>query len=257
MNFIDTHAHLYLDKFEDIDEVIANAIDTGVSKMFLPNIDSSTLAAMNNLVAKYPNNCYPMIGVHPCDVKENFKEELKLVEQEARTGKYIAIGEIGIDLYWDKSFLGQQQEAFGFQLDLAKELGLPVAIHARDSFDEIFEVLDAHNDDSLNGVLHCFTGNLEQAERVLNYGGFKLGIGGVVTFKNGGLDKVIPHIGLEHLILETDSPFLAPKPYRGKRNESKYIPIIADRIAELKGLKIEEVAEATTKNAMELFNAVT
>ncbi|MGB1004237.1 MAG: TatD family hydrolase [Salibacteraceae bacterium] len=254
MQFIDTHAHLYLDKFEaDIDQVIQNAISSGVTKMYLPNIDSQTIGAMNNLAAKYPNNCYPMIGLHPSDVKENFEEELAIVKKEAEKGKYIAIGEIGIDLYWDKTFLKQQQEAFAFQIELAKTHGLPIAIHARDSFDEIFEVLDQHNDENLTGVLHCFTGNLEQANRVINYGGFKLGIGGVATFKNGGLDKVIPHVDLKHLVLETDAPFLAPTPYRGKRNESKYIPIIADKIAQMKGLRIEEVAETTTKNALELF----
>ena len=208
---------------------------------------------MNHLAAKYPGNCFPMIGLHPSDVKENFEDELAIVKKEAETGNYIAIGEIGIDLYWDKTFLKQQQEAFAFQLELAKSHHLPVAIHARDSFDEIFEVLDQHNDDTLSGVLHCFTGTLEQAERVIDYGNFKLGIGGVVTFKNGGLDKVIPHIDLEHLILETDAPFLAPTPYRGKRNESQYIPIIADKIAQLKNIKIEEVAETTTQNALELF----
>ncbi len=254
MQFIDTHAHLYLDKFEaDIDQVISNAIESGVTKMYLPNIDSSTVASMNNLVAKYPQNCYPMIGLHPSDVKENFEEELAIVKEEAEKGKYIAIGEIGIDLYWDKTFLKQQQDAFAFQIELAKTHGLPIAIHARDSFDEIFEVLDQHNDDSLTGVLHCFTGNLEQAQRVINYGGFKLGIGGVATFKNGGLDKVIPHIDLAHLVLETDAPFLAPTPYRGKRNESQYIPIVADKIAQMKGIKIEKVAAATTQNALELF----
>ena len=254
MQFIDTHAHLYLDKFDaDIDQVISNAIASGVSKMYLPNIDSQTIDAMNHLAAKYPGNCFPMIGLHPSDVKENFEDELAIVKKEAETGNYIAIGEIGIDLYWDKTFLKQQQEAFAFQLELAKSHHLPVAIHARDSFDEIFEVLDQHNDDTLSGVLHCFTGTLEQAERVIDYGNFKLGIGGVVTFKNGGLDKVIPHIDLEHLILETDAPFLAPTPYRGKRNESQYIPIIADKIAQLKNIKIEEVAETTTQNALELF----
>ena len=257
MEFIDTHAHLYLEQFqEDIDTVIQNAIDSGVTKMLLPNIDSRTLQSMNDLSAKFPSNCFPMIGLHPSDVKENYLEELALVKSEAETGNYIAIGEIGIDLYWDKTYLPQQQEAFAFQLELAKTHEIPVAIHARDSFDEIFEVMDQHNDDSLTGVLHCFTGNLEQANRVINYGGFKLGIGGVATFKNGGLDKVIPHVDLAHLVLETDAPFLAPKPYRGKRNESQYIPIIADRIAELQGIKIEVVAEVTTKNALELFKKI-
>jgi TatD DNase family protein len=254
LNFIDTHAHLYLEQFnEDIDEVIQNAIDSGVTKILLPNIDSKTLQSMNDLCERFPSNCYPMIGLHPSDVKENFQNELALVKEEALKGKYIAIGEIGIDLYWDKTYLKQQQEAFRFQIELAKSLELPIAIHARDSFDEIFEILDELNDSKLTGVLHCFTGNLEQAQRVINYEGFKIGIGGVVTFKNGGLDKVIPHVDLKHLILETDAPFLAPTPYRGKRNESQYIPIVADKIAQLKGIKIEKVAEATTKNALELF----
>lgn len=254
MNFIDTHTHLYLDQFkEDIDQVIHNALESGVSKMLLPNIDSHTIESMNALSTKFPGICYPMIGLHPSDVKENYLEELAIVKTEAQKGKYIAIGEIGIDLYWDKTFLKQQQDAFKAQIELAKSLGLPIAIHARDSFDEIFEILDELNDANLTGVLHCFTGNLEQAQRVINYGGFKLGIGGVATFKNGGLDKVIPHIGLEHLILETDSPFLAPTPYRGKRNESQYIPIVADKIAQMKGIKIEQVAEVTTDNAMILF----
>ena len=254
MQFIDTHTHLYLDKFtEDIDDVISNAIASGVTKMYLPNIDSQTISAMNHLTEKYSKNCFPMIGLHPSDVKDNFREELAIIKEQAETKKYIAIGEIGIDLYWDKTFLKQQQEAFAFQIELAKKHQLPIAIHARDSFDEIFEILDQYNDSSLTGVLHCFTGNLEQAQKVINYGGFKLGIGGVATFKNGGLDKVIPHIDLEHLVLETDSPFLAPTPYRGKRNESQYIPIIADKIAQMKGLKIEEVAEVTTQNALELF----
>ena len=254
MQFIDTHAHLYLEQFEnDRDEMIAAAINSGVVKMFLPNIDSDTIGPMNDLCAKFPNNCFPMIGLHPSHVKENFQDELKRVKEEAATGNYIAIGEIGIDLYWDKTYLPQQQEAFAAQLQLAKDLHLPVAIHARDSFDEIFEILDQYNDSDLTGVLHCFTGSLEQAERVIDYGGFYLGIGGVATFKNGGLDQVIPFVDLDYLVLETDAPFLAPKPHRGKRNESQYIPIIADRIANLKGIKIEEVAEVTTRNAMKLF----
>ena len=254
MNFIDTHTHLYLDQFkDDIDQVIQNAIDSGVSKMLLPNIDSNTIKSMNALGKEYPGVCYPMIGLHPSDVKENYLDELAIVKAEALKDKYIAIGEIGIDLYWDKTYLKQQQDAFKFQIELAKSLGLPIAIHARDSFDEIFEILDELNDSTLSGVLHCFTGNLEQAKRVINYGEFKLGIGGVATYKNGGLDKVIPHIDLAHLILETDSPFLAPTPYRGKRNESQYIPIVADKIAQMKGIKIEEVAEVTTNNALALF----
>jgi TatD DNase family protein len=254
MEFIDTHAHLYLEQFDaDREKMIGDAIQSGVGKMFLPNIDSDTIGPMNHLCEKFPENCFPMIGLHPSHVKDNFQEELTRVRTEATTGKYIAIGEIGIDLYWDKTYLAQQQEAFAAQLQLAKDLHLPVAIHARDSFDEIFEILDQYNDSNLKGVLHCFTGTLAQAQRIIDYGDFYLGIGGVATFKNGGLDQVIPFVELDFLVLETDAPFLAPIPYRGKRNESQYIPIIADKIANLKGIKIEEVAEVTTRNALKLF----
>ncbi|MCF6185744.1 MAG: TatD family hydrolase, partial [Bacteroidales bacterium] len=219
MDIIDTHTHLYVNEFdEDRNEVIRRAKENGVTKMILPGINSGYISAQLQLAEKYPENCFLAVGLHPSEVKEDFENELKIVEKELQTRKYISVGEIGVDLYWDKTFLEQQQEAFAFQIELAKSLKLPIAIHARDSFDEIFEVLDAHNDDSLKGVLHCFTGNLEQANRVINYGGFKLGIGGVATFKNGGLDKVIPHVDLKHLVLETDAPFLAPTPYRGKRN---------------------------------------
>lgn len=254
MEFIDTHAHLYLEQFDaDREKMIGDAIQSGVGKMFLPNIDSETIGLMNHLCEKFPENCFPMIGLHPSHVKDNFQEKLTRVRTEAATGKYIAIGEIGIDLYWDKTYLAQQQEAFAAQLQLAKDLHLPVAIHARDSFDEIFEILDQYNDSNLKGVLHCFTGTLAQAQRIIDYGDFYLGIGGVATFKNGGLDQVIPFVELDFLVLETDAPFLAPIPYRGKRNESQYIPIIADKIANLKGIKIEEVAEVTTRNALKLF----
>ena len=254
MEFIDTHAHLYLEQFDaDREKMIGDAIQSGVVKMFLPNIDSETIGTMNHLCEKFPENCFPMIGLHPSHVKDNFQEELTRVRTEATTGKYIAIGEIGIDLYCDKTYLAEQEEAFAAQLQLAKDLNLPVAIHARDSFDEIFEILDQYNDSNLKGVLHCFTGTLAQAQRIIDYGDFYLGIGGVATFKNGGLDQVIPFVELDFLVLETDAPFLAPIPYRGKRNQSQYIPIIVDKIANLKGIKIEEVAEVTTRNALKLF----
>lgn len=254
MSFIDTHAHLYLDEFKaDIETVIANAVSEGVTEIYLPNISSHTIAPMNALVYAYPSICYPMIGLHPCEVKENYKEELAIIADQAATNKYIAIGEIGMDLYWDKSFLREQQAAFIFQIKLAKKAGLPLAIHVRNAFDEVLEILDDHNDENLRGVVHCFTGTRIQAQHIIDYGGFALGIGGCVTFKNGGLDLIIPDLSIDHLILETDAPYLTPTPFRGKRNESRHIPLIADKIAQLKGMKIEDVALITTKNARELF----
>ncbi len=253
---IDTHTHLYSSKFdEDRDEVIQDAIAKGVEKLLLPNIDSTSTEAMLELTVKYPNNCLPMMGVHPCSINnETIEKELAHAKEYLFSNrKFIAVGEIGIDLYWDKTTLEAQVKAFKTQIEWAKELNLPIAIHARDSFDEIFEVLDETNDEQLRGVLHCFTGNIEQAKHIINYGGFKLGIGGVVTFKNGGLDKVLKEIELEHLILETDAPYLAPTPYRGKRNSSQYIPLIGDKLADIYNCTLPDVATVTTKNAIELF----
>lgn len=251
---IDTHSHLYSEQFDqDREEMIQRALAAGVEKFFLPNIDSTSIKGMKDLVSSYPANCYPMIGLHPCSVNEKVEEELAVVEKELEVGKYIAVGEIGIDLYWDKSFIKQQEMAFRKQIQWAKAKKLPIVIHCREAFDEILAILDELNDEELFGVFHCFTGNLEQAKHILNYGNFKLGIGGVITFKNAGLDQVIKEVSIENLVLETDSPYLAPAPFRGKRNESAYLGHIAEKLAEIHQLSLREVAEITTKNAKEIF----
>ena len=255
MKFIDTHSHLYSSQFnDDRTQVVNNAIANGVSTILLPNISSKYTKGMLALCAEFPNNCYPMMGLHPCDVsEENFKHEIAHVEKELETGKYTAVGEIGLDLHWDKSTLEIQKKAFIHQVKLAKKYKLPIAIHVRESFAEAIELIEKLNDENLRGVFHCFTGSNEDAERVINLGGFYLGIGGVLTFKNSGLDKTIVAIDLKHLILETDAPYLAPTPNRGKRNESKYIVNIAEKLAEVHQISIEKVAEITTENAKKLF----
>ncbi|HLU85646.1 MAG TPA: TatD family hydrolase, partial [Vicingaceae bacterium] len=228
MILTDTHTHLYSEQFkEDIDEVVQKAIKLGITRFFLPNIDSGYTNALLALAKKYPENMFLMMGLHPCSVKADYQQELEHVEKMLSAHQVVAIGEIGIDLYWDKTFFKEQQTAFRYQIRLAKANNLPFVIHCRDAFDEIFEILDEENDENMRGIFHCFTGNLEQAQKIINYGGFKLGIGGVVTFKNAGLDKVVEQISLEHLVLETDAPYLAPVPYRGKRNESTYLIEIA------------------------------
>jgi TatD DNase family protein len=254
--FIDTHTHLYSEEFKtDIVEALQKAIDAGVEKFFLPNIDSSSVAGMHTLCEKYPQHCFPMMGLHPCSVKENYKEELAIAYNYLQSKKYVAVGEIGIDLYWDKTFYTQQVEAFETQINWALEFNLPIVIHCRNSFDEIFEVLTRFKK-LPKGIFHCFSGNAEQAQKVIDVTNFKLGIGGVITFKNSGLDKAIENIDLKHLVLETDSPYLAPIPYRGKRNESSYIPLIAAKVAEVKKCSLLEVAAITTANAKEIFNWV-
>ncbi|MBF90701.1 MAG: hydrolase TatD [Flavobacteriales bacterium] len=254
MHLIDTHTHLFAQQFdEDRSEVVHKALEKGVQQMLLPNIDSSSIQPMLNLCTEFPNNCFPMMGLHPCDVKDNYLEELVIIEEWLQKEKFVAVGEIGIDLYWDKSTLSIQQDAFRKQVRLAKKYKLPIAIHVRDSFDEVFTIIDEMNDDDLSGVFHCFTGNETEANHIINYGGFKLGIGGVVTFKNSGLDKTLRTIPIEHLILETDSPYLAPEPYRGKRNESSYVVLVAEKLAEIYGKSVEEIADITTQNTNELF----
>lgn len=254
MILTDTHTHLYSEQFkEDIDEVVQKAINLGISRFFLPNIDSGYTNALLALAKKYPVNMFPMMGLHPCSVKANYQQELEHVEKMLSEHQVVAIGEIGIDLYWDKTFLKEQQAAFRHQIRLAKANNLPFVIHCRDAFDEIFEILDEENDENMRGIFHCFTGNLEQAQKIINYGGFKLGIGGVVTFKNAGLDEVVNLIDLKHIVLETDAPYLAPVPYRGKRNQSAYLIEIANKIAELKQVSIESVSIITTQNAKEIF----
>lgn len=254
MIFVDTHTHLYLEQFDDDRELIVqNAIDKGVKFMLLPNIDQGSFEQMQSLNKQFPKNCLPMIGLHPTSVGENYKDELRFVEQELSTGKYCAVGEIGIDLYWDKTYKEQQEEAFRHQLRLAKQYNLPVSIHTRDAFDEIYKIVAEEKSDKLKGIFHCFTGTIEQSEKIAELG-FLMGIGGVVTFKNSGLDKVLKEIPLNHLVLETDSPFLAPTPFRGKRNESAFTIMIAEKIAEIKEISLEEVAEVTSQNAISIFN---
>lgn len=254
MTYIDTHAHLYSDKFEeDRDEMIQRALDAGVKKLFLPNIDEASIEGMEDLVNKYPGVCYSMMGVHPCDVEKDWQSQLERVKKHFNPEHHIAIGEIGIDLYWDKTLQKEQTEAFRAQIQWAKEVELPIVIHCRDSFDEIFEVLDEENDDRLSGIFHCFTGTEQQGRRILDYGNFKLGIGGVVTFKNSGLDKSIENIGLEHIVLETDAPYLTPSPHRGQRNESSYIPLIAKKLSSIYSIDEEIIGNITSQNALDIF----
>jgi len=254
---IDTHTHLYSQEFDaDRDAIIQSAINSGISKMLMPNVDVDSIAGMHDLVKKFPQNCFAMMGLHPCSVTENWEKDLLIIKEWLDKENYCAVGEIGIDLYWDKTTLALQQNAFKTQIKWAKEKKLPIVIHVREAFSECFEIVDDMNDENLTGVFHCFSGNLEQAKHIIKYGGFKLGIGGVVTFKNGGLDKVLPEIDLEHLILETDSPYLAPAPHRGKRNESLYLNLVASKLAELKGVDLKTIDEVTTKNALELFSTV-
>ena len=255
MKFIDTHSHLYSSQFDDDRTlVVRNAIANGVSTILLPNISSEYTNGMLALCKEFPKSCFPMMGLHPCDVsEENYKHEIAHVEEELETGKYIAVGEIGLDLHWDKSTLEIQKKAFIHQVKLAKKYKLPIAIHVRESFAEAIELIEKLNDENLRGVFHCFTGNIEDAQRAINLGGFYLGIGGVLTFKNSGLDKTISEVDLQHLILETDAPYLAPTPFRGKRSESKYIVNIAEKLAEVHQISIEKVAETTTLNAKKLF----
>jgi TatD DNase family protein len=218
----------------------------------MPNVDHTSIDGMMELELQYPGQCISMMGLHPCYVKKDFEKELYLVEDWLSKRSFSAIGEIGIDLYWDTSFKAQQEEALKIQIALAEKYQLPIIIHCRNSFRETIEIIKSVKTDQLKGIFHCFSGNKEEAEEVISLG-FKIGIGGVATFKNGGLDKVIPHINLEHLVLETDSPYLAPVPYRGKRNEPSYIPLIAEKIGELKNISAEEVGKITSDNALGLF----
>ncbi len=254
MILTDTHTHLYSSQFnEDREDVIKRAITTGVSRFFIPSIDSSYADRMFELEKQYPENVFLMMGLHPCYVKpETFEAELAFVEKELFSRKYYAVGEIGIDLYWDKSTLEIQKLAFKKQIQWAKQLGLGINIHCRDAFDEVFEVLESEYDEKLYGIFHCFTGNLEQANRAVSLG-MKLGIGGVATFKNGKIDQFLNQIDLKHIVLETDSPYLAPVPYRGKRNESSYTLLVAQKLAEIYQVSVEEIAEITTQNSKDIF----
>lgn len=253
MNICDTHTHLYAEEFNaDRNLLINDANKKGVNKFFLPNIDSSSFNGLYQVCDEFPENCFPMMGLHPCSVKENYKEELAKAEAEFEKRKFYAIGEIGIDLYWDKTFVEQQKEAFKIQIGWAAEKKLPIVIHSRNSTDEIIKILKAHSHLNLFGIFHCFSGNIEQANEIIEMG-FYLGIGGVVTFKNSGLDKVIEKINLENIVLETDAPYLAPIPFRGKRNEPSYILNVVKKISEIKNVSEEDVANITSANAGKVF----
>lgn len=253
MIFADTHTHLYSEDFDnDREEMIERALNAGIKRFFVPSIDSSYTDKMSRLEKEYPENIHLMIGLHPTYVKENYRDELNHVEEQLKKRRFIAIGEIGIDLYWDKSTLGIQQIAFKHQIQLAKKYKLPINIHCRDAFDEIFEILEEEKGKDLFGIFHCFTGDIEQAEKAISYN-MKLGIGGVVTFKNGKIDQFLNKIDIKNIVLETDAPYLAPAPYRGKRNESSYITLIAEKAASLYNLSIKEVAAITTANSKDVF----
>ena len=253
LGLTDTHTHLYSEEFDaDRNEMIERAIQKGVSRFFVPSIDSSYTQKMYDLEKQFPSNIFLMMGLHPTYVKENYLEELAHVEQELGKRKFQAIGEIGIDLFWDKTFLKQQQHAFQYQIQLAKKHNLAINIHCRDAFDEVFEVLESEKAGDLFGIFHCFTGDYEQAKRAISLG-MKLGIGGVATFKNGKIDQFLSKIDLEHIVLETDSPYLAPVPYRGKRNESSYTFLVAEKLASIYNVTIEEIAQVTTKNSKKIF----
>ncbi len=253
MKLIDSHAHIYLEEFDgEVPQVVQNAKEVGIERIYLPNIDTGTIESMIQLEKDYPGFFYPMMGLHPTSVKEDYTDQLETIKKWLNERAFPAIGEIGIDLYWDDTYKKEQEKAFELQLNWAKEKGLPVVIHSRESFREIFDVVDRVNDDRLYGIFHSFAGNADDAQHIIKLG-FKIGINGIVTFKNSTLDEVVSGIDIDHLVLETDSPFLAPVPRRGKRNESAYLRYIAGKIAEVKELSVEEVAEITTRNALKIF----
>jgi TatD DNase family protein len=253
MILTDTHTHLYSEQFEtDINLVLKSALEAGVSRFFIPAIDASHTEKMYALEAQYPDSMFLMAGLHPTSVDANYKNELHHVFQQLKKRKFVAIGEIGIDLYWDKTFFKEQQEAFRSQIQWAKEFNLPIVIHCRDAFDEIFEILEQEKDSNLSGIFHCFTGTFEQAKQAIGYN-MKLGIGGVITFKNGKIDQFLNKIPLSNIVLETDAPYLAPTPHRGKRNESSYLKLIAQKVADIYQISLDEVAKITTQNSIDVF----
>lgn len=251
---IDTHSHIYVPEFDlDIDTVIKSFLSAGIDKVILPNIDVESIPQMKALVNKRPDVFYPMMGLHPGSVDADFEKNLSIIEGELNSGKYCAVGEIGMDLYWDKTFIEQQKVAFETQIRWAKEKKLPIAIHVRDAFNEVFEIIDRNHDADLRGVFHCFTGDLEQAKHVMGYKNFKMGIGGVVTYKTSTLPEVLKHVPLEYIVLETDSPYLPPVPFRGKRNETAYMIYVAKKLAEVYQTTLPVIDEVTTQNAKALF----
>ncbi len=256
MQIIDTHTHLFLKQFDnDREAVVRRAIEAGVQRMYLPNIDRASVESMNQLAAQFPEHCFAMMGLHPCHVDEHYQAEIDFIAQELSTGNYVAVGETGLDYHWDTTFADQQKDALTQQITLAKKHALPIVLHTRESFDDTYALIAEHNDDSLTGVFHCFGGSLEDAKKVQSLGGFYIGIGGVATFKKSNHAQVLPEVPLDMIVLETDSPYLAPVPYRGKRNESAYTAEIAQRVADIKSLSVEEVAGVTTRNALSLYKA--
>jgi TatD DNase family protein len=253
MILTDTHTHQYYET-DPIkrEELMQRCLTNGIERLFLPNVDTSSIDLVMSQVKAFPNYCFAMLGLHPCDVKANWQDELNTINQAISRYKIYAIGEIGIDLYWDKTFLKEQTEAFKIQIGWAKKLKLPIVIHCRDAFDEVYAVLLEEQDENLRGIFHCFTGSFEQAQKVISLG-FYLGIGGVVTYKNSGLDKVVQQIDLKHIVLETDSPYLTPVPHRGKSNESSYLIYVAQKIADLHQTSLETVATVTTENSKTVF----
>jgi TatD DNase family protein len=253
MLLTDTHTHLYYEP-DDIKRagLIQRCNENGIGRLFLPNVDAASVPLVFSLVKSYPGNCFPMLGLHPCAVKAYWEDELNLIKDAGHQHKIVAIGEIGIDLYWDKTTLPEQINAFKQQIAWAKSLKLPIVIHCRDAFDEVFEVLQNEHDENLRGIFHCFTGTLAQAHKIIDLG-FYLGIGGVVTYKNAGLDKIVGQIDLKHIVLETDSPYLTPVPHRGKPNESSYLIYVAQKVAELHQTDLETVANITTENSKLIF----
>ena len=253
MNITDTHIHLYATEFDnDREDLIEHAQKAGMNRFFMPNIDSTSIAPMMDLQQKYPGICFSMMGLHPCSVKKNYKKELKTVEDWLSKETFSAIGEIGIDLHWDKTFVKEQEIAFRTQIEWANQYKLPIVIHSRESFNEVYKILVDMNDMKPHGIFHCFSGNLIEANQVIDLG-FYLGIGGVVTYKNSGLAEVVAKIDLQNIVLETDAPYLAPTPFRGKRNQPDYILNVAEKIAEIKEITMEEVARVTTENAQKVF----
>ena len=253
---VDTHAHLYDEQFEhDLDTVITRAADSGVGRMLLPNIDAQTVRPMLEVCRQYPARCFPMLGLHPTSVHEDFERQLEIIATHLDQTEVVAIGETGIDLYWDKQYIAQQLEAFRIQIVWAKKYKLPLSIHCRKSYNEIISVLKKEQDGSLTGVFHCFPGNVRQAEEVIDLG-FMLGIGGVVTYQNAEMATVVQHVGIEHILTETDAPYLPPVPFRGKRNESAYIVHIAQKISELKSMSLSEVTDVTNANAERVFQGI-
>jgi TatD DNase family protein len=255
IQLVDTHCHLYLDAFEsDIQQVMERAREKGVEKFYLPAIDGSELQNMLTLEAKYPDTCFAMMGLHPCSVKQNYREELSIVQSWLAKRKFAAVGEIGLDYYWDKTFIEEQQQAFHQQIEWAQQYDLPIVIHSRNSVEDCIRIVEEHQHGKLKGIFHCFSDSAATAQKIISLG-FYLGIGGVLTYKNSGLAEAIREIPLEHIVLETDAPYLSPVPYRGKRNESSYIRYVAEKLAEVKGVSVEEVASITSTNAQKIFGS--